>query len=82
MATRKKVCPFSRRSCVGCPLFRGRHCGMNFSKLYHEHSEMEGPRGQRRAEGPESGKLLASSINPQPTSCISNVEELVERSEG
>jgi hypothetical protein len=82
MAKEKKICPFSRRNCVGCPLFRGRHCGMDFSKLYHEHSEMESPRGQRRAEGADSGKLLMSGIPPQSASWISNVEELVERREG
>ena len=81
MANVKKVCPFSRRSCVGCPLFRGRHCGMGFSKLYHEHSVMEGTRGQLRAEGADSSKFLMSGIPPQSASWISNVEELVERRE-
>lgn len=82
MKKEKKVCPFSRRSCVGCPLFRGRHCGMGFSKLYHEHSEMEGPRGQRRAEGADSGKLLVSDITSPSASWISDVEEFIERREG
>ena len=82
MAKEKKVCPFSRRSCVGCPLFRGRHCGMGFSKLYHEHSKMEGPRGQRRDEGPDSGKLLVSDTAYPSASWISDVEEFIERREG
>jgi hypothetical protein len=55
---------------------------MDFSKLYHEQPVMEGPRGQRRAEGAESGKLLMSGVPPQSASWISNVEELVERREG
>ena len=82
MANQKKVCPFSRQSCVGCSLFRGRHCGMGFSKLYHEHSEMEGPRGQHRAKGADSGKLWMPDITSHSASWISNVEELAERREG
>jgi hypothetical protein len=55
---------------------------MGFSKLYHEQSAMEGPRGQRRTEGADSGKFLMSDIAPQSASWISDVEELVERREG
>ena len=55
---------------------------MDFSKLYHEQPVMEGPRGQRRAEGAESGNFLMSGVVPQSASWISNIEELVERREG
>ncbi len=82
MAKEKKVCPFSRRSCVGCPLFRGRHCGMSFSKLYHEHLEMEGLRSQCRAKEAYSGNFGMPAVMPRSSSWISNVEELVERREG
>ena len=82
MAKVKSICPFSGRRCVGCPLFRGRHCGMGFSKLYHEHTEMEVLRSQRRATESGNGDFGMPDTIPVCSSWISDVEELIESREG
>jgi hypothetical protein len=34
MAKRKMLCPFSNRPCRDCPVYRGRHYALCFSKSY------------------------------------------------
>jgi hypothetical protein len=42
MAKEKMLCPFSGKLCQECPLYRGRHYYLCFSKSYRGHLENAG----------------------------------------
>ena len=83
MAKAKIACPFSGRRCVECPLYRGRHYFLCFSKYYNENPEtLEGLWDQRRAKESGNGDFGMPDAMPECSSWISDVEDLIERREG
>jgi hypothetical protein len=50
MAKEEMLCPFSGKLCRECPLYRGRHYYLCFSKKYRGH--LEKPRGNVEGANP------------------------------
>jgi len=57
MAKEDMLCPFSGKLCRECPLYRGRHYYLCFSKKYRGH--LEKPGGANKGSNPG-----ASEVNP------------------
>jgi len=51
MAKEKMLCPFSKQLCRECPLYRGRHYYLCFSKSYRGHLEKPGGEAERDNPG-------------------------------
>jgi hypothetical protein len=73
MAKEEMLCPFSGKLCRECPLYRGRHYYLCFSKKYRGHLEKpggnakEGNPGTSKAEYDEHFKPLTkmpSAVDP------------------
>lgn len=83
MAKVQMVCPFSKKLCIDCAIFRGRHYYLcfapNFNALSRNSSKTPGfkPNGSAGSfDVPKPPEL------PRSSKWIHNVEDLVERSEG
>jgi len=83
MAKAQMVCPFSKKQCIDCAIFRGRHyyvclapnfngCSWGWSKK----AVFKHDRAARRFE------VEKPPVLPRSSKWIHNVEDLVERSEG
>jgi hypothetical protein len=57
MAKEDMLCPFSGKLCRECPLYRGRHYYLCFSKKYRGHLEKPG-------EATKGSNPDASEVNP------------------
>ena len=83
MAKAKMTCPFSGGRCIGCPLYRGRHQFLCFSKYYNENQEdLEDVWKQRRAKASDNGNFGMPDAVPESSGWISDVEDIIERREG
>ena len=54
MAKEKMLCPFNGQLCKECPLYRGRHYYLCFSKKYRGH--LEKPGGEDRGNNPAAAE--------------------------
>ncbi|MFC1934108.1 hypothetical protein ACFLXX_03040 [Chloroflexota bacterium] len=54
MAKAEMICPFSGKLCKECPIYRGRHYYLCFSKKYRGH--LEKPGGDTRESNPGTSK--------------------------
>lgn len=66
MAKEKMLCPFSGRMCQECPLYRGRHYYLCFSKSYRGHLENadEAAKEKDPAEPVWAPEKMPSAVDP------------------
>jgi len=55
MAKEDMLCPFTGKLCRECPIYRGRHYYLCFSKKYRGH--LEKPGGDRRGTNPGNSEI-------------------------
>jgi hypothetical protein len=83
MAKAQMVCPFSKKPCIACAIFRGRHYYLCFAPNFNGHSW-----GSSKTTGFKSNGSTRNfdvekpPVLPRSSKWIHNVEDLVERSEG
>jgi hypothetical protein len=79
MAKEKMVCPFTKRMCVNCSIYRGRHYYMCFSKGYQgcllESGEIEKLKSEPKTVS--DFKFDMPDKMPVSTKRINNVEDVV-----
>jgi hypothetical protein len=87
MARVKMVCPITKGVCTECPIYRGRHFYLCFSKEYHgaslEADQIDELKAYYKSPDPAGQDAtfgMPDDIQLSPK-CIQNVEELVERRE-
>jgi hypothetical protein len=87
MAKVKMTCPISKGVCTECPIYRGRHFYMCFSKEYYGTSlgakqidELKS-KYNKGNDGVQDKKFGMPDGMQQSSKWISNVEELVEAEE-
>lgn len=85
MARVKMMCPISKEACTECPIYRGRHFYLCFSKEYHGVSfgaeqidELKALYTLQDNTGQEKKFGMPDDLQYSPT-WIHNVEELAER---
>jgi hypothetical protein len=66
MAKEKMLCPFSGKLCKECPLYRGRHYYLCFSKNYRGHLENADEAAQEKdpAEPVWEPDRMPSAVDP------------------
>jgi len=64
MAKEKMLCPFSGKLCKECPLSRGRHYYLCFSKSYQGHLENEGKVENKPLEPVWAPAEMPSAVDP------------------
>jgi len=64
MAKEKMLCPFSGKLCKECPLYRGRHYYLCFSKSYRGHLENEGEAAGENKPGTAESNLAEPVWEP------------------
>lgn len=80
----RTVCPFSRKACRECGIFRGRHLSLCHYPQYQEHqwNRQECIAGRQTVEKPLSnhgGIRFAFPELPEKPDWLSNLEDCTER---
>ena len=83
MVKAQMVCPFSKQQCIECGQFRGRHYYMCCSPDCRDHFENWQHKARSKTGfGKRNYDVEKPPALPDNPKWLTNVEELVERSEG
>ncbi len=83
MAKTQMVCPFSKGQCIDCAQFRGRHYYMCCSpKSRDQLEDWRHTTRSKSGDGKRNYDVEKPAALPKNPKWLTNVEELVERSEG
>jgi hypothetical protein len=83
MAKAQMVCPFSKKQCIECAQFRGRHYYMCCSLEFLDHCEHWQYKARSKTGlATRNYDVEKPPALPENPKWLTNVEELVERSEG
>jgi hypothetical protein len=87
VAKPKIVCPFSRKACIECGIFRGRHSGLCYFPEYQERvmNKEELVLGGRKAERPvwvDGNTRFEFPELPENPKWLANLEDCTERRDG
>jgi hypothetical protein len=79
MAKEKMVCPFTKKMCVNCSIYRGRHYYMCFSKCYQGCLLESGEIEQLKNESRTSEDVVFGFPDDivKSSKCIKNIEDIV-----
>lgn len=83
MSRTRTMCPFSKKQCISCAQFRGRHYYICFDPQYrHNLSGCCDTTGSRSNGLKRKHAVAMPPVLPKSPKWLTNVEELVERREG